>query len=90
MTRYCKDCYINYYYNLKKNYNNCGFFKSRKPKKLCLNLSSKFVVFMSIMKKFPNVLVHTLQAIKDYRWINVTYVMVSYYIIQRNIIIDFE
>ena len=37
------------------NYNNCGFFKSRKPKKLCLNLSSKSPVFISIIKKFPNV-----------------------------------
>ena len=76
MTRYCKNYYYNYYneivfnnkiiennsLRLRKNDNNCGFFKSRKPRKLCLNLSSKFVVLKSIMKKFPNVLVHTLQA----------------------------
>ena len=54
MTRYCKDCYINYYYNFQKNYNNCGFFKSIKPRKLDLNLSSKFVVLRSIIKKSPN------------------------------------
>ena len=76
MTRYCNNCYIS-----------C-FFKSRKPKKLCLNLSSKFPPLRSIIKKFPNVCVHKLKA--DFIIDESAYIMVSYNIVQTDVFVDFD